>query len=308
MSLRKKNASAFCIELERLQDYKLGELLNVNLEMIRYRLQAEIARLKDMEKIILSGESSRAQPESELKNIRQYLRTLEGTITVLDEISEWKGLDEDVWNRIAQLEMRELLSYDKTTLRSIVSGSQLISATKEASKVSREAPTAKQPTQPESITIEDREFIAISGDEWSNLLNKCFLEKRQIELPKNYLTERKSLSELLAAMVGEPPEKIRYVLSPKKHKYLFLMHNILYSIMKEKRKYKISPNSSEREIIEGDGGIFSIFQAEQKSMIRDENTIKKTYKLSVGQQEYLISKEIKLDGRRAKSITYFLCR
>ena len=339
--MKRKKASPFSIEIDKLPDYMVGDLLKIDHEMLQYIVRGKIARIRNKKKIlmvklseILGGinkpfiEETKAQIESELRKIQEDLESLEkinGIIKVLSRIhdfqKEWEDISEDDWNKIAQLKIKDLLKHERIlnnenllhdTLLSIirppVKEEIMLAPTEGKIKKTTKAPVKPSLAPPKSITITERKFIMMNVEEWKSLLNESLREERQIELPRNYLTKSsgEALNALLTAMLEIPPEKIKYIFTAKKYKYLLSMHEILYNIIKEKRGYEISPNSSEREIIEGEGGIFNIFKAKQELTEKTKNEIRKTYRLKIGQQEYTIMKKILLQGRRAKTIEYVL--
>lgn len=322
----------------------VGDILKMDHEMLQYIVRGKIARIRSKKKMlmvklseVLGGinkpfiEETKAQIESELRKIQEDLESLEkinGIIKVLSRIHdfqrEWENMSEDDWNKIAQLKIKDLLKHERIlnnenmlhdTLLSIirppVKEEIMLAPTEGKIKKTTKAPVAPvkpSPVSPKSITITERRFIMMNVEEWKSLLNESLREERQVELPRNYLAKSsgEALNALLTAMLEMPPEKIKYIFTAKKYKYLLSMHEILYNIIKEERGYEISPNSSEREIIEGEGGIFSIFKAKQELTEKTENEIRKTYRLKIGQQEYTIMKKILLQGRRAKTIEYVL--
>jgi len=339
--LRRKKTSPFSIEIGRLPNYTVGDLLNTDHEMLRYIVRGKIDRMREKKKMLMiklseaSGESNKllieetkAQIESELRKIQEDLESLErmnDVIKVLSRIpdfqKEWEDMSEDDLSKIARLKIRDLLRHEEAlnnenTLHDILLSiirppvKEGIMPTPTEGKTGKTPVTPVKPTQssPKSIKITERKFIKMNAEEWKNLLNESFREKKQIELPKNYLTGRseEALNALLTAMLEMPPEKIKYIFPARENKYLLSMHEITYNIFKEKRRYEISPNSSEREIIEGEGGIFSIFKVKQEFAEKNENEIRKIYRLTIGQQEYTMMKKILLHGRRAKTIEYIL--
>ncbi|MEM4888433.1 MAG: hypothetical protein QXJ64_03200 [Thermosphaera sp.] len=152
-----------------------------------------------------------------------------------------------------------------------------------------------------------RKFISLTVEEWIDLLNKCFAEGKQLELPDNFFSEslRRPLRNLITAMLEIPPEKLKIVIS-NRYRYLLEVHTFLYTILKEKEKYTITPDSSTKEYIEGKGGIFSIFPTQVVGEETTNNTKKKTYRIKIGEQEYTIVREVVLENGRAKQISYMV--
>ena len=342
--MKRRKVSPFSIEIDKLPDYMVEDLLKIDHEMLQYIVRGKIDRIRNKKKTLMIKlsklledlnepfiEETKAQIESELRKVQKDLESLErinGIVKVLSRIPdfqrEWEDISEDDWSRIARLKIKDLLKHERildnenmlhdillSIVRPPVKEEIVLAPTEEKIKKTLKAPGTQvkpYPASSKSITISERKFVMMNVEEWKSLLNESLKEERQVELPKNYLAESsgEALNALLTAMLEIPPEKIKYIFTAKKYKYLLSMHEILYNIIKEKRGYEISPNSSEREIIEGEGGIFNIFKAKQELTEKTKNEIRKTYRLKIGQQEYTIMKKILLHGRRAKMIKYVL--
>ncbi|MEM1696674.1 MAG: hypothetical protein QXQ90_08790 [Desulfurococcaceae archaeon] len=339
MKLEKKHLPE--IDVTKLPDYKIKDLLNVDHNLIRYRIQAHIRILEREERMLedevrrLSGDAGKAYGKDyieslskKLDNTRKKLEFLrkvrdEDKVGILETLrsieEELAQKNKELWDAIMELRFKDLLSFngdpaDKLALynflTSIFKGVS-IEIKLEAKHAERtESVSDQQKVQLPSestLVVDERSYISLSTEEWINMLNKCFAEKKQLELPENYLAEnmRRPLRNLITAMLEVPPEKLRYVFS-KKYKYLLEVHSILYTILKENKRYTVTPGSSTREYIEGEGGIFSVFPTHLVGEETTSNTRRRICRIKIGEREYTIVREIVLEDNRAKQINYMV--
>jgi hypothetical protein len=343
--LRKRTNSIFKIDLKRILEYTIEELISTNYTLLHGRLKAEIERLKreyqmlKMELDEISKQREKLYDEDyirergkTLENIQKRMETLKKVrdkIEILGTISdierEYSSRDKELWNNIKQIKLNAILNYEGNVedrnavynfLINIVKGFQ---PEKLPEKRMIELPKAlpeervprKEPEQPveaiEVVNIGEKEYVDMKIGEWVQLFNKCFDENKQIKLPDNFLSEnlRRPLRNLIAALLEIPPEKAKHIL-PKDYKFLLLVNDIFYNLIKDNKKYEVTPSSSEKGYIEE---VFDIFQAEEVETRKiDENIIRKTYSIKIGEQEYKIMKETLLERGRAKLIRYILTK
>lgn len=326
------------IDITKLPDYKIKDLLNVDHNIIRYKVQAHIKILEREERMLedeikrLSGDAGKPYGKDYIESLSKKLdntrKKLEFFKKIRDEdkfriLETIRSIEEELvqnnkelWDSIMELRFKDLLIFngdpaDKLALynflTSILKGVSI--EVKFETKPAERVPD-KQKTQllmESSFNVDERMYISLTVGEWIDLINKCFAEGKQLELPDNFLSEslRRPLRNLITAMLEIPPEKLKHVFS-KKYKYLLEVHSILYTILKERKKYITTPGSSTREYIEGEGGIFKVFQAEEVSEETTDNVRKKAYRIKMGEQEYTIVREVVLENGRAKQINYML--
>ncbi|MEM2614549.1 MAG: hypothetical protein QXO15_10090 [Nitrososphaerota archaeon] len=322
------------IDIRKLLDYTVRELLNIDHDLLRFGVLAHIRILKKEERVLegrikeLSGDAGKPYGEEYIEGLKNKLDKVKRDIEIFKSVSskieiletirmiekELANENKELWNSVMELRLKDLVSFDGDPtdklavynfLASVLKGLSIeVKYEKKLAEPVSGHPTTQLLTQ-SSINVDEKSYISMSVEEWIDLLNKCFMEGKQLELPDNYLAEnlRRPLRNLITAMLEIPPEKLRHVL-PKKYKYLLEVHGILYTILKENEKYAITPGSSAREYIEGDGGVFSIFQTDVVSEEVMENVRKKTYRIKIGGQEYRIVKEVLLESGRAKQIRY----
>lgn len=328
------------IDVENILDCSIGELLRVNYDLLRYRVLAHFRALKMKERLLesrlreVSGETDvplgkdyASDLTRKLEDVRRDLEVLGkisskigilGTIRIIEK--ELRDVNSELWSEIERVKLRDLLGFegdpgDKLAvynhllgiLRGPAAGMAHAKQAVQPAEVpaGKEQPAGPEPMAPGFVNVSEKDYVSMSVGEWVNLLNSCFENDKHLELPDNYLAEnmRRPLRNLIAAMLELPPEKLRRVI-PKKYKYLLVLHGILYTILREDGEYVTTPGSSDREYIEGEGGIFGIFQADLLSEETTDNTRKKVYRVRIGGQEYEIVKEVILENGRAKQIKY----
>lgn len=292
----------------------------------------------------LSEESGKHYSEDHGEDLNKRLKSIKRDIEALQKIStilvilntireikrdildksvedkELRDKNKELWDNIKKIRLKDMLSFrgdpdDKLTvynfLISIVKGVELppLPPEPERKQTEVEKPLKKEPETPNLFVINERDYVGMEVEGWINLLNKCFAEGKILELPEKYLegSMRRPLRNLIVAMLEIPPERLKYIL-PKKYKYLHIIHNILYVILRENRVYTARPGASDLAYIDGEGGIFDIFQARVEGEEMFDNIKKKIYRIKIGERDYMIVKEIVLEkesGReRAKEIRY----
>jgi len=322
---KRKTYSILDINLKRILEYTIGELIDKDHMLLHYRVRAEIKRLRSEYRILKIeldriskrrlpyDEDYRKQIEKRLEDAQRCLETLERVgdkikilSTINDVEKEYGSEDKELWSNVRQIKIRDILNYEgdiedrKAVFDFLVRSIKGFPHEKPLEKGQLER-------QPKVVSIGEKEYIVMKTEEWIGLLNKCFGEDKQIELPDNYLAEnlRRPLRSLIIALLEMPPESIRRVI-PKKYKFLLVANDIFYTLIKEDKVYEITPGSSEKGYIEE---IFSIFQAtEIETRKVDGNIIRKIYGIRIGEQEYRIMRETLLEGGRAKLVRYTLIK
>lgn len=255
------------------------------------------------------------------------LKTIEKIGSELEEKSKQSDSDKELregynklWEAIKRLRLKDLLNYsgdpeDKLALYnyliSLVKGVELPPPPLETRPIPAvsvklpEKPAEMFSEKPAQLVVSEREFVSMSVDDWRSLLKQCLAENRQLELPKNYLAPsmKRPLRTLLTALLEQPPERLKFII-PKEYKYLMILHGILFTIFVEKKPYVVTPGSSDKEYIEGEGGLLSVFEASHVGDEAGENVRRRYYVISIGGREYKIVREIQLEGGRARQIKY----
>lgn len=322
------------------EDY---ELLRYLISAYRKTLMREI-RMTEEKLRRISEEAMNSYKEGYLEELKKRLEDLRRDVEVLERISvrigmlntikeielelldkskykgkegeELKKRNKELWDNIKKIRLKDLLDFkgqidDKLAvynyLISVIKGIELPPAEPLHKPVVEEKPTKREIETPGVHVVNEKEYISLGVEGWIDLLNKCFIEGKHIELPDSYLATsmRRPLRDLITAMIEIPPEKLKYVL-PRKYKYLLILHNILYTIIKEGKTYVTTPGSSDREYIEGEGGIFNIFQARLENEQNLDGVRRRIYGITIGSKEYKVMKEVILENGKAKQIKYML--
>lgn len=308
--------------------------------MLRYRVRAYVRALRVEERLLesrlreVSGEAGMPFSKDYVDDLNRRLEGIRRDLEVFGRIDnkigilatikmiekELKDVSRELWNEVERMRLRDILDFDGDPGDKLAVYNYLLGIFKEpragavdarratppaGEPAGSEQPTRPEPGVPSSVKVSEKEYVSMSVEGWVELLKECFEGGKLIELPDNYLAEsmRRPLRNLIAAMLELPPERLRYVI-PKKYKYLLVLHGILYAILRENERYAVTPGSSDREYIEGEGGIFGIFQADPVGEEATDSVRRRTYRLTVGGREYRIVKEVVLENGRAKQIRY----
>lgn len=333
--LKSKRNSTLNLDLSKLFESTIGELLNMNYKLLHYRILANVDRLRVEERRLrmeieeISMEHERPYNEDCIRRVKKRLEDIQrglenfekisDKIRILDTISIIKGEHKDenkeLWDNIEQIKFKNVLNFEGNPEDKIAVYNHLIRVIRGLppesifEKPSKRPFVEDRPSISKTVSVSEKDYINMNVEEWIKILDECFNEGKQIELPDNYLVEnlRRPLRNLIVGMLELSPEKLRRIF-PRKYKYLLLIHNILHTILKENGKYEVTPSSSDKEYVEGEGGIFNIFQTEIENEETTDNIRRKIYKIKIAEREYKIVREILLDNGKAKLITYALIK
>lgn len=324
---------------EKLLEYTIEQALELDPELLKYLI---LKNAQILEKNIRLHESELEQlsPSIGIPYIKKRIEKIKEELekermlleeynklnpkifyTIKDIIEELKKNNEEVSNSLLKLKLRDIVGFngdpgDKLAVFNYLIGvlkkmlpaiSLAITIEKIPAKPVIQAPPSRSDNQALNvISISEKEFISMSMEDWRSLLDKCFKEGSQLELPENYLSEglRRSLRNFLISTLELSPEKLKYVI-PKKYKYIHSLHNIMFTLLVEGKSLEITPGSSDKEYIEGEGGLLDIAQAILENDQSTENIKRKIYVLKIGNVDYKLTKEVILENGRAKKIRYF---
>lgn len=332
---RKEEHRLGSTDAKNLLEYTIEQALEIDLELLGYMIMKN-AQILERDIRIHESELQQLSPNIHIpyvkRRVEKIKKDLDKKKELLDEysrldprilhtiknvIEELKKNNEEVANRVLKLKLGDIARYDGDPSDNLAVFNYIIAILKNTlpetpfnitieKPISQAPPNKQNVSEPGVISISEKDFINMNTEEWRSLLDKCFKEGVQLELPENFMSEnlRRPLRTFLVSTLEFSPEKLKYII-PRKYKYILNLHRIMFTLLIDGKPMEVTPGSSDREYIEGEGGILEITQATLVDSQSIDNKRRKIYTLKIDDTNYKLIKEIILEDGRAKTIRYF---